>query len=98
MPAVPPTLLHTLLLYGLLLFEQKTPVYILLLEQKAPIYIAVRVPPAGSRRQTLSSRLIGAVAFNAELLTLDAPRVIIRDGRSGACDSGRSGCNQSGYD
>jgi hypothetical protein len=58
MPAVPPTLLHTLLLYGLLLFEQKAPVYILLLEQKAPIYIAVRVPPAGSRRQTLSSRLI----------------------------------------
>jgi hypothetical protein len=46
-PAVRPTLLQTLLRDCLLLFEQK-----------APVYITIRIPPPGSRRQTLLSRLI----------------------------------------
>src|SRR5713101_7985881 len=65
-PAAPPTLLHTLLLDGLLP-----------LEQEAPVDIAIQVPSPGCRRQALGSGLIGAVAGIAELPTHDAPRVII---------------------
>ena len=65
-PAAPPTLLHTLLLDGLLP-----------LEQEAPVDIAIQVPSPGCRRQALGSGLIGAVAGIAEFPTHDAPRVII---------------------
>jgi hypothetical protein len=66
-PAAPPTLLHTLLLHGLLP-----------LEQEAPVDIAIQVPSPGCRRQALGSGLlIGTVAGIAELPTHDAPRVII---------------------
>ena len=65
-PAVPPTLLHTLLLHGLLP-----------LEQEAPVDIAVQDRPPGCRRQALGSGLIGAIAGIAELPTHEAPGEII---------------------
>ena len=49
-PAVPPTLLHTLL-HGLLA-----------LEQDAPVDIAMQDRPPGCRRQALGLGLIGAIA------------------------------------
>jgi hypothetical protein len=85
MPAVRPELLRVLLLYGLLL------------PQNAPVYTAIRVPPPRSRRQALLSRLIRAVAGKAELPSLDAPGVVIRDGSGGARDRGCSGRQQGDY-
>jgi hypothetical protein len=65
-PAVPPTLLRTLLLHGLLT-----------LEHEAPVDIAIQDRPPGCRRQALGSGLIGAIAGIAELPTVEAPWVII---------------------
>ena len=66
-PAVPPTLLHTLLLlHGLL-----PP------EQEAPVDIAIQDPPPGCRGQALGLGLIGAIAGITEFPTIEAPGVII---------------------
>jgi len=64
-PAVPPTLLHALLLHTLLLP----------LEQ-APVDIAMQDPPPGCRRQALALGRIGAIAGIAEVPTLEAPSVL----------------------
>jgi hypothetical protein len=63
---MPPTLLHTMLLHGLLP-----------LEQEAPVDIAMQDRPPGCRRQALGLGLIGAIAGSAEVPTAEAPRVII---------------------
>jgi hypothetical protein len=63
---VSPTLLHILLLHGLLPLEQQT-----------PVETAMQDPPPGCRRQALGLGLIGAIAGIAKLPTLEAPGVII---------------------
>jgi hypothetical protein len=65
-PTVPPTLLHTLLLHGLLP-----------LEQEALVDNAMQDRPPGCRREALGLGLIGAIAGIAEIPTAEAPRVII---------------------
>jgi hypothetical protein len=64
-PAVPPALLHTLLLHGLLT-----------LEQEAPVDIAIQDRPPGCRRQALGSGLIGAIAGIAELPTISEIKLV----------------------